>query len=115
MLGILSVLGFIYLYLYLAFGIGIPCVFHVVTGLQCPGCGMTRAMAEIWQGNIAEAWEYNVLSISALPILIIYLVYRAVRYVKGTDQSFYTWEYIVLIILWIVTIGFFVVRNKLYI
>lgn len=39
------------------------CVFHNVTGLPCPGCGMTRAFLAIGHGNLASAWKLNALSL----------------------------------------------------
>lgn len=39
------------------------CVFHNVTGLPCPGCGMTRAFLAIGHGNVISAWKLNALSL----------------------------------------------------
>lgn len=105
------ILGSIYLYIFTTYGIGIPCVFYKVTGWQCPGCGMTRAIAQLWKGNIEQAISYNVLSVSIFPIFVIYLIYRIVVYIKGADSSFKIWEYVVLILLWIATIGYGIARN----
>ena len=35
------------------------CLFRAVTGLLCPGCGLTRAFASLSKGNVARAWEMN--------------------------------------------------------
>ena len=37
------------------------CPFRAVTGLPCPGCGMTRAFCSIGHGDIAAAFSYNAL------------------------------------------------------
>ncbi|MFR5953682.1 MAG: DUF2752 domain-containing protein [Coprococcus sp.] len=34
---------------------GIPCFFYKITGYKCPGCGMTHALSEIWNGNFRSA------------------------------------------------------------
>lgn len=107
------ILGFIYLIIFLAFGRGIPCLFNRLTGLKCPGCGMTRAIAQLCKGHIHNALEYNALCISVLPITCLYMLYRAVRYVNGDEDGFYIWEYILLIILLAVTIGYGIIRNFL--
>ena len=110
---VLLILGIVYLFIFQKIGIGIPCVFYELTGYQCPGCGMTHAMSEIWKGNFYGAWEYNALSVTALPIICIYYFYHSVKGEQGRDKEFYVWEYIFLIALFIVVLlyGFF--RNKI--
>lgn len=53
----------------------IPCIFNVVTGLHCAGCGTTRAIYSLLQGNIFEASRNN------LPLFIwgpycIYMLFK---------------------------------------
>ncbi len=40
----------------------IPCIFHSLTDLVCPGCGMTRACLALTQGQFADAWGYHPFS-----------------------------------------------------
>ena len=47
------------------------CPFHALTGLLCPGCGGTRAMAALLRGHMAEAWHRNALVVSLTPLAII--------------------------------------------
>lgn len=42
-----------------AAGFGVPCLFHLLTGLDCPGCGATRMAAALLAGRPAEAWRSN--------------------------------------------------------
>lgn len=35
------------------------CVFKALTGLDCPGCGATRAFHSALHGNMSEALRYN--------------------------------------------------------
>ncbi|WP_396615879.1 DUF2752 domain-containing protein [Lysobacter soli] len=46
-----------------------PCVFHAVTGLHCPGCGLTRMLHALAHGDVARAWSMNPLAMIALPLL----------------------------------------------
>lgn len=46
-----------------------PCAFHVVTGLHCPGCGLTRMLHALVHGDVARAWTMNPLAVIALPLL----------------------------------------------
>jgi len=41
---------------------GLPvtlCVFHAVTGLPCPGCGLTRSLASVSHGHVGDAFRYH--------------------------------------------------------
>ena len=49
------------------------CPFHVITGLACPGCGMTRAMISLGQLKLGEAIGYNLFSIPLLVLMIFYV------------------------------------------
>lgn len=44
-------------------GLGIPlpesCVFRLVTGVDCPGCGLTRCFISLMHGKFARAWAFN--------------------------------------------------------
>ena len=55
-MAILGILGFGYLIFFQKFGKGIPCLIYELTGYRCPGCGMTHALAEVWNGNYAGAF-----------------------------------------------------------
>lgn len=37
----------------------IPCLFHFITNVPCPGCGMTRACLSITHGNFMQAYMLN--------------------------------------------------------
>jgi hypothetical protein len=43
------------------------CLFHQLTGLNCPGCGGTRSVYALLHGNIAQALKDNALFILLLP------------------------------------------------
>ncbi len=38
-----------------------PCVFHLVTGLDCIGCGLTRSLHVLLHGNLLGALDYNLI------------------------------------------------------
>ena len=35
------------------------CMLHRITGIPCPGCGLTRAFCAISHGNFTAAWHFN--------------------------------------------------------
>ena len=50
------------------------CGFRMMTGLDCPGCGMTHAMVELSMGNFRESVKCNPMApIFLLLILFFYL------------------------------------------
>ena len=48
-----------------------PCIFRVVTGLHCPGCGITRMLHALAHGDIARAVEMNAMVVAMLPALAL--------------------------------------------
>ena len=48
------------------------CPVHAWTGLLCPGCGGTRALAALLRGHLGEALRLNGLVVALLPIALAY-------------------------------------------
>jgi hypothetical protein len=44
------------------------CLFHQVTGLDCPGCGSLRALHALLHGNMAAALRFNAFLVLSLPL-----------------------------------------------
>lgn len=63
-------------------GIAIPCFFHEITGLQCPGCGVTRLCLALLQLDFIGAWKANAGLLCLSPVLIWAIAQRVIRYVK---------------------------------
>lgn len=38
---------------------GVPCLFHLLTGFYCPGCGGTRAVRLLLMGDVAGSFRYH--------------------------------------------------------
>jgi hypothetical protein len=55
------------------------CVFHALTGLNCPGCGMTRALYALLHGNWLQALKDNALFVGSLVLAVIWSARLAVR------------------------------------
>ncbi len=54
------------------------CIFLQLTGYKCPGCGSQRAIHSLLNLHPAEAFGYNALLVSMLPILGL-LVFASIR------------------------------------
>jgi hypothetical protein len=46
------------------------CPFRLVTGLDCPGCGGTRAAHELFTGHPLAAADFNLLALVAIPLAL---------------------------------------------
>jgi Protein of unknown function (DUF2752) len=46
------------------------CPFRAVTGLDCPGCGGTRAAHQLFTGHLVTAIDLNVLAVLAIPFVL---------------------------------------------
>jgi hypothetical protein len=74
-----------------------PCIFHSVTGLDCPGCGAQRSLHQLLHGNIIAAFRLNAMFVLSLPLAAWYgprLVSRAFnRQPSGTFPR-WLWFYL---------------------
>ena len=50
------------------------CVFKNLLGIECPGCGMTRAFSCIMHGDLIAAVSYNRLVIIVFPLFCLVLL-----------------------------------------
>lgn len=91
----------------------IPCLFHKITGLHCPGCGMSRALISIIELDFYQAFRYNALSLIFLPSLTIYLILKAEAYINDHPLKYKISDKIVWLLL-IIVIVFGILRNIPY-
>lgn len=80
--GLLLAAGLAYALWVRATGLALPCPFRAVTGLLCPGCGITRLCLALLRGDWAGAWRANPALLPMLPILAALAVRLSVRYVR---------------------------------
>lgn len=112
---IIIIMLIFFLYLNKNYGFYIPCLFHKLTNLYCPGCGITRCIVSLLKGNISEAFKYNRLAFILLPFLTIYFIYKIYRYLTNSqDKIIKKIPNIIWIILLIITILFGILRNIKY-
>lgn len=71
--GGLTILGVTADWLFNKLGLTLVCFFNELTGLYCPGCGLTRALKDLLRFDIASAARHNLLMVVSLPVAL-YLV-----------------------------------------
>lgn len=68
----------------------IPCLFKALFDIECWGCGMTRAIVEIWHLHIAASYTYNKLAIPTMCVIVLVFVtelYRVVSSILNKGKS----------------------------
>lgn len=52
----------------------IKCVWHLLTGTDCPSCGMQRALHALTHGNLKEALNYNYFFVISIPYAALAII-----------------------------------------
>ena len=55
------------------------CTFKRMTGLDCPGCGLTRCFVSLSHGRIWQAWEYNPAGLFLYGVAVFQIPYRIMQ------------------------------------
>lgn len=82
------------------------CIFYSITGLPCPGCGMTRSVHFLLHGDILHALRYHLFGILVLPAAFLSALTifsaRATRLYEWLEQrlSRLVWPGLILILLY---------------
>ena len=87
------------------------CPLHAMTGLNCPGCGLTRGFHALFNGDVLGALHFNAM----LPIFLavgIYLIISLVSVVfRGRGLQFNIFKPQLLWIFLVILVIFGIVRN----
>jgi len=81
---LLAVAGVFYVFDPAQGGFYPACLFHSLTGLNCPGCGSLRALHHLTHGEIVAAFRSNPLLIGLLPVI----AFLGVRWLRRGRGSF---------------------------
>ena len=76
---ILLLISFLIIFLFLnkVFNFTIPCLFHEITNLYCPGCGITRMFLSLFKLDFYQAFRYNPLVFILLILSIVYFLVKS--------------------------------------
>jgi hypothetical protein len=61
------------------------CLVKLTTGLDCPGCGGTRAFYYLLQGNVPEAARHHFVAVFAAPFLVWLYLAWSVKHIWGKE------------------------------
>lgn len=101
----------IYYILNKKFRFSIPCIFYKITGLYCPGCGITRLLFALVNLEFYEAFKYNPWIFILIVLALFYLICKLFIFLKFKKIiKIPNYVYIILII---ISIIFGIFRNIL--
>ena len=69
---------FIYYFLNFITNFAIICPFYLLTGLYCPGCGITRLLFSLVKLDFYQAFRYNPLVFILIIFSIIYWILKLI-------------------------------------
>lgn len=109
--GLILLIGLAYAVFVTTTNIRIPCVLHELTGLDCPGCGLTRLCLSVLRLDFKSAWNFNKGVVILSPLLGILAIRIILNYIKtGIVKTRKIDSIIILIsIIWLIVWG--IVRN----
>ena len=92
-------------------GFYIPCIFRLITGYKCPGCGITTYLFDIINFKFKDAFLDNPLVFILIPFALVYYVISIYNYIKYDDRYRFKLTNCVWYGLIVITILFGIFRN----
>lgn len=68
------IIAIILAYIFIVTASGIGCIFHWLTGISCPACGMTRAIICLLRFDITGAFYYHPLFWLIIPSVVYFVL-----------------------------------------
>lgn len=95
-----------------------PCIFHLITGLYCPGCGGTRAVKYLLTGQIGKSLQYHPLVLYTAAVVLAEVVSALAakkadrpEWYLGHEKLFIYLGLGIILVNWIVKNYFLVVKG----
>lgn len=108
---ILGGLGFLYAVIVWKSGAGIPCIIRTVTGLRCPGCGITHMSMELLQGHLKDAFYSNRAVFLLLPVFLLLWIRYIYRYIRRGTTRLAVMDNVLIGISIVALIAWGIIRN----
>ena len=85
--GVLLFVGLAYYVFVSLTNVGIPCPVRLITGLQCPGCGISRMLMSLVRLDLKAAFQYNPVVLLTMPIILFCVIRSDIDYIRTGRNS----------------------------
>lgn len=68
--------------------IHMPCIFHLITGLYCPGCGGTRAAKYLLTGQLGKSLQYHPLVLYTAAVVLLEMASAVIAKKTGKPERY---------------------------
>lgn len=110
----LMFIGVLYYVWIMLTDIKIPCVFYMLTNKFCPGCGITRMFLALFKLDFVTAMKNNLLVFCLIWPGLLWGVIKSFFYIKDGTVQTNLFEKICVMIIFVCTIVFWILRNTSY-
>lgn len=62
------------------------CLIKNIIHVECPGCGITKAISSIFHGELINAYKYNHMIVVIFPVLCYLWIKNIVKELKNVQQ-----------------------------
>jgi len=87
------------------------CIFHALTGWQCPGCGGTRALYQLLHFHLGDAVRYNALVTLLAPIALAYFIFWYTAVLRSGNGPGFRLPRLAIVWLYVAVLLFGAARN----
>ncbi len=109
--GIILVTGLIYAGVCVFTGFGIPCVYREITGLKCPGCGLTHMIIDLLRLDFHSAFLENQFVFLIAPVILAAVLWHVFQYVRTGEVKLKKFENITCYVFIVLAVIWGIVRN----
>lgn len=93
--------------------IKLPCMFNVITGYYCPGCGGTRAFKALLGGHVIKSFIYNPTVLYGVGLYVWFMGSHVLEKLTRGKIKGLKYRHIYLWLILIILVVNFMVRNCL--
>ena len=108
---VIAIVGIIYTNIIRSTGFWLPCIFRTVTGLKCPGCGISHMCIALLAMDFTSAWLANPVLLTVSPAIIYIAMKQIIAWIVFGKQKMSKIDTIIVNALAVILILWGIVRN----